>query len=134
MFLPSSFYETPLLRTLLRSLSLLKTLQAASKSRSKKPLLVKNLTRTLLKACCCMTPLVCTLSKLIAWKATDHHAETGRIQFRRVRFQTPNSVNFLGLTEFRGANSASSFQPIICVQTRTHRVFPRTHRVCPKTQ
>ena len=61
-------------------------------------------------------------------------SETGRIRFQRVRFQTPNSVSFLGLTEFRGANSVSSSQPIICVQTRTHRVFPRTHRVCPKTQ
>ena len=28
--------------------------------------------------------------------------ETGRIRFRGVRFQTPNSVSFLGLTEFRG--------------------------------
>ena len=31
-------------------------------------------------------------------------SETGRIWFRRVRFQTPNSVSFSGLTEFRGAN------------------------------
>ena len=29
-------------------------------------------------------------------------SETGRIQFRRVRFQTPNSMSFLALTEFRG--------------------------------
>ena len=43
------------------------------------------------------------------------HSETGRIRFRGVRFQTPNSVSFLGLTEFRGANSVSSFQPIIYV-------------------
>ena len=61
-------------------------------------------------------------------------SETGRIRFRRVRFQTPNSVSFLGLTEFRGANSVSSSRPIICVPKRTHRVFRRTHRVCPKTQ
>ena len=40
---------------------------------------------------------------------------TGRIRFRGVRFQTPNSVSFFGLTEFRGANSVSSSQPIICV-------------------
>ena len=59
---------------------------------------------------------------------------TGRIRFRRVRFQTPNSVSFSGLTEFRGASSVSSSQPIICVPKRTHRVFRRTHRVCPKTQ
>ena len=43
------------------------------------------------------------------------NSETGGIQFRRVRFQTPNSVSFSGLTEFRGANSVSSFSPIICV-------------------
>ena len=36
-------------------------------------------------------------------------SETGRIRFRRVRFQTPNSVSFSGLTEFQGANSVSSF-------------------------
>ena len=61
-------------------------------------------------------------------------SETGRIRFRRVRFQTPNSVSFFGLTEFRGPNSVSSFRPIICVQTRTHRVSRRTHRVCRRTQ
>ena len=61
-------------------------------------------------------------------------SETGRIRFRGVRFQTPNSVSFSGLTEFRGANSVSSFQPIICVQARTHRVSCRTHRVCRRTQ
>ena len=62
------------------------------------------------------------------------NSETGRIRFRRVRFQTPNSVSFSGLTEFRGANSVSSSQPIICVPKRTHRVFRRTHRVCRRTQ
>ena len=61
-------------------------------------------------------------------------SETGRILFRTVRFQTPNSVSFLGLTELRGANSVSSSQPIICVPKRTHRLFRRTHRVCPETQ
>ena len=66
--------------------------------------------------------------------STMVHSETGRIRFRGVRFQTPNSVSFLGLTEFRGGSSVSSSQPFICVQKRTHRVFPRTHRVCPKTQ
>ena len=38
---------------------------------------------------------------------------TGRIRFRGVRFQTPNSVSFFWLTELRGANSVSSSQPII---------------------
>ena len=47
--------------------------------------------------------------------ASGSDSETGRIRFRRVRFQTPNSVSFSGLTEFRGANSVSSSQPIICV-------------------
>ena len=61
-------------------------------------------------------------------------SETGRIRFRRVRFQTPNSVSFPGLTEFRGANSVSSSRPIIYVPKRTHRVFRRTHRVCRRTQ
>ena len=61
-------------------------------------------------------------------------SETGRIRFRGVRFQTPSSVSFLGLTEFRGENSVSSSRPILCLPKRTHRVFPRTHRVCPKTQ
>ena len=42
-------------------------------------------------------------------------SETGRIRFRRARFQTPSSVSFLGLTEFRGANSVSSSWPFICV-------------------
>ena len=61
-------------------------------------------------------------------------SETGQIRFRGVRFQTPSSVSFSGLTEFRGANSVSSFQPFICVPKEgTHRVFfRRTHRVCPK--
>ena len=59
----------------------------------------------------------------------------GRItEFRGVRFQTPSSVSFLGLTEFRGANSVSSLQPIICVPKRTHRISRRTHRVCHRTQ
>ena len=62
-------------------------------------------------------------------------SETGRIRFRGVRFQTPNSVSSsLVLTEFAPRNSVSSFQPIICVQKRTHRVFGRTHRVCRRTQ
>ena len=43
------------------------------------------------------------------------YAETGRIRFRGVRFQTSNSVSFSGLIELRGGSSVSSFQPIICV-------------------
>ena len=44
--------------------------------------------------------------------------------------QTPNSVSFSALTEFRGESLVSSSQPTICVRKRTHRVFCRTHRVC----
>ena len=72
--------------------------------------------------------------KTIHWRGSGHSSETGRIRFQRVRFQTPNSVSFSGLTEFRGANSVSSSRSIICVPKRTHRVFHRTHRVCRKTQ
>ena len=55
------------------------------------------------------------IAKGAGGKGPRQKSETGRIRFRGVRFQTPNSVSFLGLTEFRGANSVSSFQPIICV-------------------
>ena len=48
---------------------------------------------------------------------------TGRIRFWRARFQTPSSVSFLGLTEFRGESSVNSSQPSICVPERTHQVF-----------
>ena len=60
------------------------------------------------------------------------YSETGRIWFRRVRFQTPSSLSFLAPTEFRGESSLSSSQPSICVPKRTHRVFCRTHRVVPQ--
>ena len=63
---------------------------------------------------------------------TYTYSETGRIRFRRARFQTPSSVSFSGLAEFRGANSVSSFQPIICVQTRTHRVFSQNSPSWPQ--
>ena len=36
-----------------------------------------------------------------------------RIRFRRVRFQTPSSVSFLDLAEFRVVSSVSSSQPIV---------------------
>ena len=54
-----------------------------------------------------------------------------RKRSRRARFQTPSSVSFFLATEFRGENSVSSSQPIICVPKRTHRVFHRSRR---KTQ
>ena len=60
--------------------------------------------------------------------------ETGRTRFRGARFQTPNSVSFFGLTEFRGANSVSFSQSFICVPKANSQSFRRTHRVCPKTQ
>ena len=68
------------------------------------------------------------------WSGSGFSSETGRIRFRRVRFQTLNSVSLLGLTEFRGEKSVSSSQPMICVPKWTHRVFRGTHRVCRRTQ
>ena len=50
------------------------------------------------------------------------------------RLQTPDSVSFLALIEFRGESSVSSSQPMICVPKRTHWVSRRTHRVCRQTQ
>ena len=61
-------------------------------------------------------------------------SETGRKPFRRARSQTPNSLSFFALSEFRGENSVSSSRPSICVTKHTHRVFRRTHWVCPKIQ
>ena len=65
-------------------------------------------------------------------RSNIHISETGRIRLRRVRFQTPNSVSFSGLTEFRGASSVSSSQPIICVPKRTHRVFSQNSPSLPQ--
>ena len=73
-------------------------------------------------------------SELRLQDISELNSETGGIRFRRARFQTPNSVSFLALTEFQEENSVSSSQPIICVAKRTHRVFRRTHRVCCRTQ
>ena len=42
---------------------------------------------------------------------------------KRSEYQTPKSVSWFGLTEFRRESSARSSQPIICVPKRTHRVF-----------
>ena len=47
-------------------------------------------------------------------------------------FQTPSSVSFLALVEFRGENSVSWTQPAICVPKRTHRASRGTHRVLPQ--
>ena len=81
-----------------------------------------------------LSPIVGTRTAHMSKTKVERKSETGRIRFRRVRFQTPSSVGFFALTEFWGENSVSSSQPIICVTKRTHRVFRRTHRVCPTTQ
>ena len=62
-------------------------------------------------------PLQCRhfLENPLAKNPKTQLLKTGRIRFRRVRFQIPNSVSFLALAEFRGENSVSSSQPIICV-------------------
>ena len=62
-------------------------------------------------------------------KGLSLFSETSRIRFRRVRFQTPNSVSFCAISELWAENSVSSSQPIICVPKLTHRVCCRTHRV-----
>ena len=61
-------------------------------------------------------------------------SETGRIRFRRVRFQTPNSVSFLPspssgreLSEFLSAY-------YLCAKANSSSLSKRTHRVCPKPQ
>ena len=51
----------------------------------------------------------------------------------RARSQTPNTVSFSALAEFRGESSASSSQPIICAPKRTHEFFRRSHRACRRT-
>ena len=65
-------------------------------------------------------------------KSCRYNSETGRIRFRRARFQTPNSVSFLGVTEFCGAKSVSSSRPIICAPKRTHRVFSQNSPSLPQ--
>ena len=50
--------------------------------------------------------------------------------------ETPNSVGFLALTEFRGESSVGSSQPalfLVC-QSELTKFFRRTHRVCRQTQ
>ena len=72
---------------------------------------------------------------MYSWCRNRQNSETGRIWFRRVRFQAPSSVSFFALSEFQGESSVSSPWPTTCAQKRTHRVFfCRTHPVCPKTQ
>ena len=56
----------------------------------------------------------------------------GRIRFQRVRLQTPNSVSFLALTEFRGENSVSSSQPIICVPKANSLSFSQNSPSLPQ--
>ena len=63
----------------------------------------------------------------------ERESETGRIRFRGVWFQTPSSVSFLGLTEFRGANSVSSSQPIICVPNELTEFFAELTEFAPNS-
>ena len=64
----------------------------------------------------CNSPLGCNVSSL-----GGHTSKTGRIRFRRVWFQTPNSVSFLPSPSSR--ETVSSSQPIIGVLKRTRQVF-----------
>ena len=62
-------------------------------------------------------------------------SDTGQIRFQRAQFQTPSSVSFLALTEFRGEKAVSSVQlASICVPKRTHRALCRTYQVWRRTQ
>ena len=55
-----------------------------------------------------------------------YNSETGRIRFRGVRFQTPNSLSFSGHTEFRGANSVSLSLLFVCKRELTEFVAELT--------
>ena len=85
--------------------------------------------------CEVMAPILSLIFSAHAQKCCDpgrHLSETGRIRFRRVRFQTPNSVSFSALTEFWGANSVSSSQPIICVPNGLTEFFAELTEFAPK--
>ena len=52
--------------------------------------------------------------------------------FGGARFQTPSSVSFLGLTEFRGVSSVSSLSAYyLCDKANSPSFFRRAHRVLP---
>ena len=63
-----------------------------------------------------------TIETMEKVKQEEFLAETRGVRegLRRVRLESPNSVSFLALTEFRGESSVSSSQLIICVTKRTH--------------
>ena len=65
-------------------------------------------------------------------KTSVRKSEMGRIRFRRVRFQTPNSVSLLALTEFRGENSVSSSQPIIVCKNELTEFFSQSLPILPQ--
>ena len=70
---------------------------------------------------------------LVLIKTAGHQgtSETGQIRFRRAQFQTPSSVSFLALTEFRGESSVSSPQPIICVPRELTEFFAELTEFVP---
>ena len=49
-----------------------------------------------------------SISRFFLTSVNPTQSGTGRIRFRRIRLQTPNSVNLFALTEFRGESSVSS--------------------------
>ena len=66
------------------------------------------------------------------WTSFRKRAEYG---FGEYGFQTLNSVSFLGLTEFWGESSVSSFQPMMCVcQSELTEFVAELTEFAPKTQ
>ena len=66
-------------------------------------------------------------------KLSQSTSETGRIRFQRARFQTPSSVSFFALTEFRGEMSVSSSQHILFVwQSELTEFFAELTEFAPK--
>ena len=55
-----------------------------------------------------------TFGQNVGPKPVQQYSETGRIRFRRIRLQTPNSVSFVALAEFRGESSVSSSRLCVC--------------------
>ena len=61
-------------------------------------------------------------------------SETGRIRFRRVRFQTPNSVSFFVLTEFWGGELNEFLSAYYLCAKANSPSFPQNSPSLPKTQ
>ena len=72
--------------------------------------------------CSATSVFACGMLQGVGFRGVGFSRKRAEYGFGEYGFKHPNSVSFLGLTEFGGASSVSSFQPIICVQTRTHPI------------